>query len=217
MKIGVVAAGGRLGGKLVTEAIDRGHEVTAIIHHSPCKDARAAVLQKDLFDLSPEDVAGFDVLFSAYGSGFQADPVVNRHALNHLAELVKGTEIHLISIAGAGCLFADNSKTARVYELPGHPDFLKGISMNTTLGIKDVARAEQVRWTFVCPGVIFDGEGAKTGSYLTSTAGCVLSNEDGNSYTTYDDLAAAMVDFAEQDLFELNIVTVVSRNGGPRH
>ena len=70
MKIAVIAAGGNLGGRIVTEAVDRGHDVTAIIHNAPCRDPRAAVLKKSLFDLTAEDVGEFDAVISAYGSGF---------------------------------------------------------------------------------------------------------------------------------------------------
>ena len=215
MKVGVIAAGGNLGGRIVTECLDRGHAVTAFINKTPCKDARAQSVQKGLFDLKQEDIAPFDVVFSAYGSGFDADPVINRKAMNALAALVRGTDVRAISIAGSGCLFADESKTVRVYELPDHPPFLKGISENTTLGVLDVMAMEDVHYTFVSPGLCFDGDGARTGDYLTSTDMVVTTNDDGGSYTAYSDLAAAMVDFAEQGDFDRAFVTVLSRKGTP--
>lgn len=214
MKIAVIAAGGNLGGRIVTEAVDRGHEVTAIIHNSPCRDSRAAVLKKSLFDLTAEDVGEFDAVISAYGSGFSADPVVNRQAMNRLAELVRGTEKRMISIAGAGCLFTDETKTIRTWELPSHPDFLKGISSNTAMGVDDVKAMPDVHFTFVTPGVFFDSDGPKTGDYLTSTTEIVPQNEDGASYTSYGNLAFAMLDFLEQGLFDRTVVTVLSRHGG---
>lgn len=216
MKFGVIAAAGNLGGRIVTEALDRNHEVTAFVHKTPCKDTRAQSVQKSLFDLEKEDIVNFDVLFSAYGSGFEADPTINRQALNKLAELVRGTDTRLISIAGSGCLFADGSKTVRVYELPEHPSFLKDISENTSLGVKDVMDMTEVHYTFVSPGLCFDAEGPRSCDYLTDTGMTVTTNEDGSSYTTYNDLAAAMVDFAEQETFDRHFVTVLSRKGSPR-
>lgn len=215
MKIGVIAAGGNLGGRVVKECIDRGHEVTAFVNNTPCRDDRAVSIKKSLFDLTREDVSGFDVLFSAYGSGFQADPAINRQALNKLAELVSGTDTRLISIAGSGCLFADESRTARVYELPSHPDFLREISRNTALGVEDVMARSDVRYTFVSPGLCFDGDGPRTGDYCVFTDRIVHENDDGGSYTTYDDLACAMADFAEDGVFDRGFVTVLSRKGTP--
>lgn len=216
MKVGVIAAAGKLGGRIVTEALDRGHQVTAFINKSPCRDTRAQSVQKSLFDLEKEDVADFDVLFSAYGSGFGVDPAINRQALNALGELVRGTGIRAISIAGSGCLFADGSKTVRVYELPEHPEFLRGISENTNLGVQDVLAVEGAHVTFVSPGLCFDPDGPRSGEYLTDTGMTVISNEDGASYTTYSDLAAAMLDFAEQGIFDRSFVAVVSRKGEAR-
>lgn len=215
MNIGIVSAAGRLGGTLVTRALDRGYQVTAIINKTPCRDPRPQVLQKSLFDLTREDVAGFDVLYSAFGSGFNAPPTVNCQAMNHLAGLVRGTDIHLIAIAGAGCLYADGTKTAHVYELPSHPDFLKEISHNTLLGVQDVEATPEVHYTFVCPGVCFDAQGTDAGRYLTSDSGCVLTNRDGHSYTTYGDLADAMLDFGANNQFDRQLVTVVSETGAP--
>lgn len=216
MKIGVIAAAGNLGGRVVTECIDRGHRVTAFVNTTPCRDDRAVSVKKSLFDLTREDVTGYDVLFSAYGSGFQADPAINRQALNHLADLVGGTETRLISIAGSGCLYADESRTTRVWEQPSHPDFLRGISMNTTLGVEDVMARKDAHYTFVSPGLCFDGDAPKTGDYLTFTDRIVHENDDGGSYTTYSDLACAMVDFAENGAFDHAFVTVLSRKGTPK-
>lgn len=216
MKFGIIAAAGNLGSRIVTESLNRNHEVTAFVHKTPCKDSRARSIQKSLFDLEKEDIVNFDVLFSAYGSGFEADPTINRQALNKLAELVRDTDTRLIAIAGSGCLFADGSKTARVYELPDHPFFLKDISKNTTLGVEDVMDMAKVHYTFVSPGLCFDAEGPRSCDYLTDTEMTVTTNEDGSSYTTYNDLAAAMVDFAEQKTFDRRFVTVLSRKGSPK-
>lgn len=128
--------------------------------------------------------------------------------------LVRGTNIRMISIAGAGYLFTDGSKTARVYERPEHPVFLKGISENTALGVQDVMAMEDVRYTFVSPGLSFDPDAPRGGDYLTGSEMVVAFNEDGASYTAYGDLAPAMVDFAEQGAFDRAFVTVLSRKGG---
>ena len=215
VKAGVIGAGGRLGGKIASEALDRGMDVTAIIRQTPCRDVRAHMMQKDLFDLERKDVAGFDVLFSAFGSGFTADPVINRRAIEHLIEIAAGTGIHVITIGGAGCLYADDSETQCVYELPDHPAFLKGISWNLLQGYEQLCRTRELEWTFVCPSKMLDQDGPRTGDYLTRTDRHVPVNEDGTSYVSYNDLAAAMVDFGEQGLFKRQLVAVASRHGGP--
>lgn len=216
MKVGVIGAGGRLGGKLVTTALDRNLDVTAIINRTPCRDARAAVLRKSLFDLMPEDVTGFDVLISAFGSGFTADPAINYQAIEHLAEITRNTGIHLILIGGAGCLYHDETETSCVYEAPEHPAFLRGISENLARGLASLEAMRGVDWTFVCPSLLLDPDGPRTGDYLTRSDRHVLYNEDGHSYVSYDDLAIAMVDFGQDHQFVRQLVTVASRKGGPK-
>lgn len=214
MKIGVIGAGGRLGGKIAAIALDRGEEVIAIVHRTPCGDERAAVLRKSLFDLRREDVTGFDALISAYGSGFEADPDINRQAIVHLADITRNTGIHLILIGGAGCLFAGETGEECVYEGPHHPPFLKGISKSLAEGYAALTKETAVEYTFVCPPLTLDGDGTRTGDYLVGTDRRVLWNEDGNSYVSYGDLAEAMVDFAQKGQFRKMLVTVISRKGG---
>lgn len=214
MKIGVIGAGGRLGGKLAAEALDRGHRVTAVVRQTPCGDSRAEMLRKSLFDLTREEASGFDAIISAFGSGFTADPAVNCQAVEHLASLTEGTDIHLILTGGAGCLYEDGTEDRCVCETPEHPVFLRGISRSLAQGLDALGRRPGVCWTFVCPSLLLDQDGPRTGDYLTRCDRHILYNEDGQSYVSYDDLAFAMVDFAEQGLFQRQLVTVASRKGG---
>ena len=56
-------------------------------------------------------------------------------------------------------------------------------------------------------------DGFHTGDYLTDTGMTVQKNLDGDSYTSYSDLAAAMADFAEQGSFDRTFVSVSSARG----
>lgn len=216
MKFGIIGAGGHLGGKLAKEALDRGHEVTAIIRSTPCGDPRALELKRDLFDLTRENICQFDVLLSAYGSGFEVDPVINQQVICHLADIAAGTNVHLVLIGGAGCLYADETETTLVYEQPTHPAFLKGISKNNSEGYEKLRQRTDVRWTFVCPSLMLDFDGPRTGDYLTRTDRHILTNDDGGSYVSGEDLAIAMVDFGQNGSFVGQLVTVASRKGTPK-
>lgn len=69
MKIRIIGATGNAGQALDTEALRRGHEVTAIVREP--ERARTllgpdvAVLAKDAFDLVSDDLRGFDVIITA--------------------------------------------------------------------------------------------------------------------------------------------------------
>ena len=67
MKIAVVCANGREGKLIVNEAVRRGLDVTAVVRSQNTSTA-PSVLQKDLFDLTKEDLQGFDAVVDAFGA-----------------------------------------------------------------------------------------------------------------------------------------------------
>lgn len=211
MKIAVIGASGNLGGRVARQALERGHEVVAIQRREMKPDERVELLRKSLFDLKKDDVADMDVIISAFGGGFKADPSINKDAFMKYIELTDGTDKHLIAIAGAGSLYTDSSHNTYEYESEGHPEFLREISRNIKLGIDELQQTERMNWTVVCPSRNFDPEGPFTGEYLVGTEGEVIYNEEGNSYVTYDDLAKAMIDIAEQSSYRRMKITVATR------
>lgn len=100
--------------------------------------------------------------------------------------------------------------SAYCYELPEHPEFLREISRYTKLGVDEIREAKDVNWTVVCPSSFFDPEGELTGNYRVSDEGHLLYNEKGVSRVTYEDLASAMLDIAEQNSFCCMLVTVLT-------
>ena len=68
MKIAVVCANGKEGKLLVQEAVDRGLDVTEVVRGEN-RSAAEKVLNKDLFQLTAEDLKGFDVVIDASAPG----------------------------------------------------------------------------------------------------------------------------------------------------
>lgn len=68
MKITVVCAAGKQGKKLVEEALNRGHNVKAVVRNNNSVPAGVEVLEKDLFDLTLNDLKGNDVVIDAFGA-----------------------------------------------------------------------------------------------------------------------------------------------------
>ena len=205
MKVAVVGANGRLGRKLVQEATCRHIEVLSIVKEG---QGGPDVLSKSLFDLSIEDLRGIDCLLSAFGSGFDADPVINKLALEKLGDLARDLCVPLVAIGGAGLLYPDSSHVRHVFEGKDHPSFLKGISKNLLLGLESLRKMEGVTFTLVCPSLYFDYEGAKTGRYRIGTKQEVLYSSKGDSRVSYADLAMAMVDIAEKGGYPNQCITV---------
>lgn len=211
MKIAVVGANGNLGTRVTKQALDRGFAVKGFIYNGETPDERAEIVVKSLFDVTEADIEDCDVMISAYGSGFHADPALNHEAFLKYIELNRGKERHLIAIGGAGSLFTDESHTKYCYETPEHPEFLREISKNIKLGIDELKKTDHMNWTVVCPSSFFDPEGPLTGNYEVGTEGHLIYNAAGESRVTYDDLAKAMIDIAEADSYNCMQITVLTK------
>ena len=67
MKIAVAASNGKASRAVISELIARGHEVTAFAR-SENKSAAKNFVQKDIMDLTKDDLAGFDAVVDGFGA-----------------------------------------------------------------------------------------------------------------------------------------------------
>lgn len=213
MKAAIIGANGKLGSCITKQALDQGWDVVGFINQGTLDNEKVTVVEKSLFDLTKEDLKGIDAVFSAFGGGFHADPVINEQAYEKYAALIKETGIRFITIAGAGSLYTDASHTMREFEMPGYPEVLAKISMNIFKGQQYLKQSGAEGWTAVCPSRKFDFEGPFSNAYQISAKEEVGFNQDGNSYVTYNDLAAAMIKIAETGEYQNQVVTIISDHG----
>ena len=120
MKIAVIGANGKSGRLIAYEAYKRGHEVTAIVRDAEkMPGCRYHLLEKDLYDLTAEDVRGFDAVISAFGLPFdgQHPDDAYQQAYAHLISVFeKVPEVRLLVVGGAASLYQDETKSARVLD-----------------------------------------------------------------------------------------------------
>lgn len=195
MKIAVVAANGQAGQAIVAEAIERGHEVTAIVRGEN-KTKADKVLVKDLYDLTKEDLAGFDAVVTAFGAF--APEVLPQHttSLEHLAGLLENSDTRLLVVGGAGSLYVDEELTTQLSQTPDFPAEFLPLATAMGGGLARLREFSDVNWTYISPAADFVADGAKTGDYIL--AGEVFTvNEKGESAISYADYAVAMLDEIE--------------------
>ncbi|MDG0843252.1 NAD(P)H-binding protein [Staphylococcus equorum] len=106
MKLAIVAANGKAGQLITKEAYDRGIDVTAIVRSSN-KTVTDQVIQKDLFDLTTDDIAEFDVIIDAFGQPDENKLDEHSKSMKHLGDLVSNSNKRLLIIGRAGSLYAD--------------------------------------------------------------------------------------------------------------
>ncbi|MFS0840941.1 NAD(P)-dependent oxidoreductase [Paenibacillus sp. 1P03SA] len=211
MKIAIIGASGKAGSRILKEAQDRGHEVTAIVRDASKVSAEGtALLEKDVFSLTASDLKAFDIVVNAFGAA-PGQEHLHVDAGNVLIEALKGApETKLIVVGGAGSLFVDEAKTTRVLETPDFPAAYFATASNQGKNLEILQSTEGIRWTFVSPSAIF-ALGERTGQYRTGKDN-LLVNSTGKSYVSYEDFAAAVLDEIEQPKHENERFTVVSES-----
>ena len=194
MKIAVICANGREGKLIVEEAVARGADVTAVVRGEN-QSAAEKVIQKDLFDLSAEDLAGFDVVIDAFGAWTPETLPQHSTSLGHLCDLVSGTQTRLLVVGGAGSLYVNPEHTLQVMDGADFPEMFKPLAFHMGKALEELRTRTDVKWTYISPAADFQAEGAKTGKYMLGGEELTL-NAKGESVISYADYAAAMVDEA---------------------
>ena len=206
MKIAVIGATGKAGSLIAREAKQRGHEVTAIIRNkSKLPQGLYPMLERDILELTADDVRGFDAVVSAYGCAPGQEELQVEVVKRLIAVFEQLPQVRLLVVGGAGSLYTDESLAHQLVEsLP--PTAKLPIYMAKAL---DLLRESKVNWTFFSPALRFDPKGRRTGSYSLGSE-YIIRNDGGESYISYADYAIAMVDEAESNAFGRKRFTAVS-------
>ncbi|HEM3725072.1 TPA: NAD(P)-dependent oxidoreductase [Streptococcus suis] len=206
MKIAIIAANGQAGQAIAKEAVERGHQVTAIVR-SENKSAAQDAIQKDALDLTKEDLAGFDVVVNAFGAWTPETLPDHSRLAEHLATILADSPTRLLIVGGAGSLYLDDSLTLMLQDAPDFPTEYLLVAEATGKGLERYRQASAVNWTYISPAADFDAEGPKTGVY--TLAGEVFQvNAQGQSYISYADYAVAVVDIAEKGGYKQERISV---------
>lgn len=194
MKVGVICANGKAGKLIVKEALQRGLDVTAVVREENHSEA-PKVIQKDLFDLTAADLAGFDVVIDAFGAWTEDTLPLHSTSLKHLCDVLSGTDTRLLVVGGAGSLYVNPEHTAQVADGPDFPDVFKPLAAAMAKALSELRERGDVKWTYISPAGDFQAEGERSGKYILGGEELTL-NARGESIISYADYAIAMVDEA---------------------
>ena len=196
MKITVVAANGRAAGKIIAEAVSRGLEVTGFGRGENNTQAQIYI-RKDLFDLTADDLNGFDAVVDAFGAWTEDTLPQHSTSLKHLCDILSGTDTRLLVVGGAGSLYVNPEHTLCVSDGPEFPDAFKPLAGAMAKALGELRERGDVRWTYISPAADFQADGERTGKYILGGEELTL-NERGESIISYADYAVAMVDEIEK-------------------
>lgn len=196
MKIAVVAANGRVAGKVITEAVNRGFDVTAFGRKENNTDAKDYI-QKDLFDLTAEDLKGYDAVVDAFGAWTEETLGQHSTSLKHLCDILSGTDVRLLIVGGAGSLYVNPEHTAQVSDGPDFPDAFKPLAAAMAKALTELRERKDVKWTYISPAGDFQADGERSGKYILGGEELTLNSRN-ESIISYADYAIAMVDEIEK-------------------
>lgn len=203
MHIVLFGAGGNIGQRIVREALERGHRVTAVVR-DPSTYARVDpavdVLRGDATDpISVGEVAkGADAIVSAISprTGWADRPASSLTAAAHA--LIAGAKTadvaRLIVVGGAGSLEVEPG--VQNVDRPDFPAAYRpeALAQREALAVYREA-AGDLAWTYISPAAeVRPGE--RTGRYRTG-ADRLLVDADGHSLISYEDYAVGVVDELE--------------------
>lgn len=199
MKIAVIGSTGRAGSRIVTEAQERGHEVVGISRKS------IDGIQKDLWSLSQDDLKGFDVVVSAFGTW--EDQSLHLKAAKHIDSIMSGLSTRWIAVGGAGSLFV--APGLRLMDSDGFPEAYKAVAEGMGKGLEYLENEGTSNWSYFSPAAAFE-PGEKTGQY-TFGQNELLVDSKGNSSISMEDYAAALLEVIEKDLYNKQRFTAVQK------
>jgi putative NADH-flavin reductase len=225
MEIGVLGATGVIGSRVVTEAVDRGHRVTAFTRSAARFPDEPGTVRWTVTDPGDptrlaSDLADLDVLVNAINAGNDVtETIANAHAFPTTARaLLRAMEalprLRSIVIGGAGSL--EVAPGRRVVDIEGFADNLPaalGVPMDYVRAVRahiealDLYRLSDRNWTYVSPSAGLVQPGKRTGRFRIG-GDQLLVQEDGTSEISADDLAVAVLDEAEHPRFVQRRFTV---------
>lgn len=210
MKIAVFGAAGRIGSRIVDEALRRGHEVSAVVrrpeNYTKIHD-HLRIAKADLFNSQDVESGAFDndVVVCAYGPTHGA-------AISSLTEialpLINGVKQagvkRLIIVGGAGSLEVAPGK--QLVDQSVFPDAYKPTALAAREALKIYKQEKELDWTYISPSAeIYPGE--RTGKFRTGTTQ-LLTAADGKSHISMEDYAVAVLDEIENPMHPRAQMTV---------
>jgi putative NADH-flavin reductase len=196
MKIAIFGASGRIGSRIVNEALNRGHSVTAIVRHPENytgEKPHLKVAKGDLFNSLDVEAAVFDhdAVVSAYNYTHGATPsTIAEIAIPLLNGLKQAHVKRLVIVGGAGSL--EVSPGVQLVDTPTFPEAYKPAALAQRDALKLYQKEKEIEWTYISPAAEI-GPGERTGHFKTDS-NKLITDENGHSFISFEDFAVAVID-----------------------
>lgn len=200
MKIVLIGASGYVGSVLLAEALQRGHEVTAVVRSVGKIASRPGVTPVAVDVLETDDLArtlsGHAAVISAF-SGHAQTQVREYYVrgMRSIIAAVKQAKVpRLLVVGGAGSL--NVAPGVQLVDSPQFPPQWKGTAEGARDALAILGEEQELNWTMLSPSALLE-HGARTGKFRLG-ADDLLVDAHGKSHLSLEDYAVAMIDELER-------------------
>lgn len=208
MHILLLGATGQIGSRVCTEAVRRGHHVTAVARDTDALEPERRI------DVSAADASekgavrqlarNQDVIVASLSPRGEGGDDTYLQAIRNVLDVTRQSDPErVILVGGAGSL--QTASGTEFLDTDDFPDEYKAES-EVVRQARDMARTSDTNWTVMTPPIVIE-PGERTGAYRIG-GNQLLIDEDGNSRITFEDFAAALVDELEEPAHEREQFTV---------
>jgi len=197
MKITIIGASGFIGSAILQEALNRGHEVTAVVRHPEkitLQNPHLTVKKGDVQSAAEvaELVKGTSAVISAFNA-HDTDTYVK--AIHAIIDGTKQAGIkRLLVVSGAGSL--EVAPGVQGVDTPDFPAEWKAGALATREAFNVVKQEKELEWTVLSPAAMI-APGERTGKFRLGKDQ-LLTNDKGESAISTADYAVAMIDELEK-------------------
>ena len=197
MKVAIIGATGWIGGHVLREALERGHEVTAVLRDASRAEALGAGVECAVADATDHEalthaLQDHDAVVTAYRAPpDQPGQLVT--VANALLGAAKDAGVRRLVWVGSSAALKLPGSDTDVVDLPQFPEEWRPAGYAHRDSLRTIrSDADGLAWTYICmPRTIEDGE--RSGNYRV--AGEELPfDAQGNSRISVEDFAVAIVD-----------------------
>ncbi|NML40894.1 NAD(P)-dependent oxidoreductase [Chitinophaga sp. G-6-1-13] len=197
MKVAIIGASGFIGSALLNEALNRGHEVTAIVRNPEKIQVKNDHLTVKKGDVTNEAevaslVAGNDAVISAYSAHDTATYVKAIRAI--IGGLKQAGIKRLIAVSGAGSL--EVAPGVQLLDTPEFPAAWKEGASATREAYKVIKQDKDLQWTVLSPAAMI-APGERTGKFRLG-GDQLLTDANNESKISTADYAVALIDELEK-------------------
>ena len=197
MKVAILGATGFVGSALLKEALDRGHNVTAIVRQTDKLEKHEGLTAKvgDVYDTASLAAAirGNDAVISAFNPGWKDPNLYDdqvRGTTSIIAAIKDAGIKRVLWVGGAGGL--EVKPGVRVIDNPDMPLWVKPGSLATMNALDQLRKEPELDWSYLSPSAEMK-PGVRTGKFRLGKDQ-LLVDASGHSMISVQDYAVAMID-----------------------